>query len=83
MPFVLGIPFYFYEENTLEKLWVPDDSRAYLDKAWTDKTFTEKLRQNLIIIVADNVLEPEVIQQVYNKRRMWLPEVTVKLIWQF
>ena len=56
--------FFFDEENDLAKLWVPDDARVLTDMAWVDDNFPEKSRLELVIVEAENVLEPSVLQEV-------------------
>ena len=55
---------FFTQESRQDKLWVPDGSQALQDKAWVETNFPSKTRFETMLLVADNVLEPKVIQAV-------------------
>ena len=54
------------EEKDGLKLWQPDDSEFVKNTDWIRKTFPSKTRFSSILILADNVLEPEIIKQTYS-----------------
>ena len=54
------------EEKDGLKLWQPQDTDFVRDTAWLRKTFPSKTRFSSIIILAENVLEPEIVKQTYS-----------------
>lgn len=57
----LGL-FNFYHEKNPVKLWSPTNSRFALDTDWLLKTFKQGYRPQMMIIKADDVLQPKVLQ---------------------
>jgi len=60
-----GLPFLQMENNAI-KLWIPQESDFSLNYAWLWSNFPPEVRIHSIIIHADDVLTPEVIQQMYK-----------------
>lgn len=54
----------FKQEKDPLRLWIDQDSPFVRDTDWLLKAFAEGYRQEHILITADNVLEPYVLQQV-------------------
>ena len=54
------------EEKDGLKLWQPQDTDFVRDTVWLRETFPSKTRFSSIIILAENVLEPEVVRQTYS-----------------
>ena len=54
----------FTKENREDKMWVPPDSTAQRHRAWVQKNFPAKMRVSSVLLVADNVLTPEVMKEV-------------------
>lgn len=46
------------------KLWAPPDSAFSLDSNWLLKTFKQGYRPQVMILKAENVLEPEIIREL-------------------
>ena len=57
----------FTRENREDKMWVPQHSTAQRHRTWVDKNFPAKMRVSSVLIVADNVLTPEVMKEVRNQ----------------
>ena len=53
------------EETDGLKLWSPQDSEFTKNTVWLQTTFPSNSRFSSIIIVADNVLEPEIVRQTF------------------
>lgn len=64
---LIGV-FKFTQENRADKLWTPEDSIAQRHKEWVEKHFPAELRVSTVLLVAKNVLTPEVLQEVSYKR---------------
>lgn len=56
----------FYEESDMTALWVPPGSKLRNNVEWVQRNFPQQLRFNQVIFKAENVLTPEVIQEMYN-----------------
>jgi len=56
----------FYEESDMTALWVPKGSKLRNNVEWVQQNFPQQLRFNQVIFKAENVLSPEVIQEMYN-----------------
>lgn len=57
----------FYQENNMVKLWIPPNSDFAHNNGWLWENFPPDLRFNSIIFEhEDNILVPEVIQQLYQ-----------------
>ncbi|CAG0900947.1 unnamed protein product, partial [Cyprideis torosa] len=54
----------FREEKSPERNWIPADSRFMRDSEWIAREFPDQTRSQLVIVAADNVLEPDVIEQI-------------------
>ncbi|CAH1243988.1 NPC1 [Branchiostoma lanceolatum] len=52
----------FYQESRQEKLWIPYGSQALVHQEWIDEKFPAKFRFEFVLIEADNVLVPSVLQ---------------------
>ncbi|XP_026471686.1 protein patched homolog 2-like [Ctenocephalides felis] len=59
----LGL-FKFKQEKDPLKLWIDQDSAFVRDTNWLLNTFIEGYRQQNVLITADNVLDPFVLEQV-------------------
>ena len=60
---LIGI-FKFTQENRADKLWTPEDSIAQRHKEWVEKHFPAELRVSTVLLVAKDVLTPEVLREV-------------------
>eukprot|EP00092_Neocalanus_flemingeri_P040503 GFUD01044108.1.p1 GENE.GFUD01044108.1~~GFUD01044108.1.p1 ORF type:complete len:1044 (-),score=198.42 GFUD01044108.1:97-3228(-) len=56
----------FYEESDMTALWVPKGSKLRNNVEWVQQNFPQQLRFNQVIFKADNVLTPEVLQEMFN-----------------
>jgi len=56
--------FKFTQENRADKLWTPEDSIAQRHKEWVEKHFPAELRVSSVLLVAKDVLTPDVLQEV-------------------
>ena len=56
----------FHEEHDLTALWVPVGSKLRNNVEWVQENFPQQLRFNQVIFKSQNVLTPEVIQDMYN-----------------
>ncbi|XP_059490880.1 patched domain-containing protein 3-like [Neocloeon triangulifer] len=59
----IGLMFWRQQLNDLE-LFLPEDSPIRRDAAWVDKWFSEEMVFESVIVVADNVLDQEVIRTI-------------------
>lgn len=59
---LIGV-FKFTQENRADKLWTPEDSIAQRHKEWVEKHFPAELRVSTVLLVAKDVLTPEVLQE--------------------
>jgi predicted RND superfamily exporter protein len=59
----IGLMNWRQQLNDLE-LFLPDDSPIRRDAAWVEKLFSDEMVFESIIIVADNVLDQDVIRTV-------------------
>ena len=57
----------FTKENRVDKLWTPQDSIVQRHKLWIQKNFPAQMRVSSVLLVADNVLTPEVMKEVSNQ----------------
>ena len=57
----------FTKENRVDKLWTPQDSTVQRHKFWIQKNFPAQMRVSSVLLVADNVLTPEVMKEVSNQ----------------
>ena len=57
----------FTKENRVDKLWTPQDSTVQRHKLWIQKNFPAQMRVSSVLLVADNVLTPEVMKEVSNQ----------------
>nr|XP_058943206.1 NPC1-like intracellular cholesterol transporter 1 [Pocillopora verrucosa] len=60
----------FTKENRVDKLWTPQDSTVQRHKLWIQKNFPAQMRVSSVLLVAVNVLTPEVMKEalmVYEK----------------
>ena len=55
---------WFYSEVDPYKLWVPRGSDSVQDDKWLKENFPPDTRFNSILIAGDDILQPEVIQEV-------------------
>ena len=51
---------------TLPQLWVPVGSKLRNNVEWVQENFPQQLRFNQVIFKSENVLSPEVLQDMYN-----------------
>ncbi|CAG9559795.1 unnamed protein product [Danaus chrysippus] len=56
----------FYLEKNPMKLWVPPESDFYYDTNWYIDNFGTSLRMQKLLVTADNVLDPHVINLLSN-----------------
>ena len=56
----------FREESDLTALWVPVGSKLRNNVEWVKHNFPQQIRFNQVIFKSDNVLSPEVIQEMFN-----------------
>ncbi|XP_066275211.1 patched domain-containing protein 3-like [Branchiostoma lanceolatum] len=56
----------FQEERRDEKLWVPYGSQVIVHRNWINEKFPAKFRFQFLLIEADNVLEPSVLQAMLS-----------------
>ncbi|XP_049870407.1 NPC intracellular cholesterol transporter 1-like [Pectinophora gossypiella] len=61
----IGLMRFHIEKNPL-KLWVPPESDFLTDTNWYIEKFGTGFRLQRILIVADDVLDPEVLMKIYN-----------------
>ena len=64
----LGL-FRFRAENEGIKLWIPRNSDFRINNDWLFEKFPRSSRFNSIILTADNILEPSVIQAMWKIRK--------------
>ena len=53
------------QENNNSKLWIPTTSDFYIDSQWLEANFPPEVRFNNVILVGDNILNPEMIRLIY------------------
>ena len=58
----------FKAENEGIKLWIPRNSDFRINNDWLFEEFPRSFRFNSLILTADNILEPEVIQAMWKIR---------------
>ncbi|CAH0729251.1 unnamed protein product, partial [Brenthis ino] len=58
--------FTFHIEKNPMKLWVPPDSDFFYDTNWYINNFGTNFRLQKLLITADNVLDPNILQFVHN-----------------
>lgn len=63
----------FRQEKDPLKLWVPPQTSFVRDSQWLIKTLQRGYRDQTILIAGDDVLTPEVFQQV--RRTIFLPYI--------
>lgn len=56
----------FYTEKNPMKLWVPPDSDFLHDTYWYMDTFGTVFRVQKVLLVSEDVLEPETLMRIYN-----------------
>ncbi|XP_059056673.1 NPC1-like intracellular cholesterol transporter 1 [Achroia grisella] len=61
----IGLMNFHIEKNPM-KLWVPPESDFYLDTNWYINKFETNFRLQRVIITADDVMEPTVLQHIMN-----------------
>lgn len=54
----------FELKDSSEPIWIPEDSPVLSNQKWVEQNFPVKYRYNVIIVTADNILEPETLKQV-------------------
>lgn len=54
----------FYQERDPLKLWVPSNSEFLVNTKFIMKEFSEGIRTQNVLIVADDVLQPEVMRKL-------------------
>ncbi|XP_063708133.1 patched domain-containing protein 3-like [Culicoides brevitarsis] len=59
----------FYNERDPLKLWVPKESQFLKDTEWIMNRFEEGTRVQAVLITADDVLKPEVLQRALKVHR--------------
>ena len=59
----------FTKENRVDKLWTPQDSTVQRHKLWIQKNFPAQMRVSSVLLVAVNVLTPEVMKEVRNQSK--------------
>lgn len=65
---VCGLGLLLWKEETDEvELYVPTDSVIRKDALWVEEHFRDDLRPENIIIVAPNILDPEVLRSVHRR----------------
>lgn len=69
----LGL-FKYTEEGNPYKLWIPQESDFVKNSEWLWENFPPDLRFHSVIITADNVLEPSVIQHVRRPLKQLFPK---------
>ena len=50
----------------MPQLWVPVGSKLRNNVEWVQENFPQQLRFNQVIFKSENVLSPEVVQDMYN-----------------
>lgn len=63
--FCLGGLYWFRQEKSPLKLWIPPNSDFVHDTEWFLSNFGEGQRQQNIILTGDDVLQPEVLVKVH------------------
>ena len=59
----------FTQESRGEKLWTPGDSQAQKHKEWVDENFPTDRRVTRFLLVAGDVLTPDVLKEVSETLR--------------
>jgi Niemann-Pick C1 protein len=54
----------FYQERDPLKLWVPDNSQFLINTKFIMEKFGEGIRTQNVLIVADDVLRPEIMKKL-------------------
>ena len=57
----------FKKENRVDKLWTPGDSTVQRHKLWIQKNFPAQMRASSVLLVANDVLTPEVMKEVSSQ----------------
>ena len=60
-----GLVFLEEEKDTL-KLWQPKESEFVENTEWVRKQFPSKIRPSTILVLSDNVLQPEVVKATFS-----------------
>ncbi|XP_063619440.1 protein patched homolog 1-like [Cydia splendana] len=61
----VGLMKFHIEKNPM-KLWVPTESDFYRDTYWYVNQFGTAFRLQRVLVEADDVLQPDVLQAIYN-----------------
>ncbi|XP_063533276.1 protein patched homolog 1-like [Cydia strobilella] len=61
----VGLMKFHIEKNPM-KLWVPSESDFYRDTYWYVNQFGTAFRLQRVLVEADDVLQPDVLQAIYN-----------------
>lgn len=65
MSAICGLGMIRFElKDSSAPIWIPEDSLVLKNQEWVEENFPIKYRYNMFIITADNILTPEVLQQV-------------------
>ena len=59
----------FTQESRGDKLWTPGDSAAQKHKVWVDENFPTEVRVSIALLVAGDVLTPEILGEVSENLR--------------
>lgn len=54
----------FELKDSSAPIWIPEDSKVLTNQEWVEQNFPVKYRFNVIIVTAENILEPKALQQV-------------------
>ena len=58
----------FEIKDSSAPIWIPEDSAVLTNQEWVEDNFPVKYRFNILIITAENILEPKSLQQVRRKQ---------------
>jgi hypothetical protein len=65
MSAICGLGMIRFElKDSSAPIWIPEDSVELKNQDWVEEHFPLKYRYNMFIITADNILTPQVLQQV-------------------
>ena len=68
-----------HTNTAIPQLWVPVGSKLRNNVEWVQENFPQQLRFNQVIFKSENVLSPEVLQDMYNLT-MRMRQVTIVVI---
>ena len=55
---------FFYQDEVSEGLGSPVDSQTIHNKEWVEENYPREIRYELMIVEADNILEPSILVTV-------------------